>query len=55
MTVILTGWQSPLPKVPGMVKMKLFKGKVFAGGVNDRGEIEGHNALEEAYLKGKNL
>ena len=32
-----------------------FKGKVFAGGVNDRGEIEGHSALEEAYLKGKSL
>ena len=29
-----------------------FKGKVFAGGVNDRGDIEGHKALEEAYKLG---
>ena len=30
-----------------------FKGKVFAGGVNDQGDIEGHKALEEAYELGK--
>ena len=30
-----------------------FKGKVFAGNVNDRGAIEGHKALNEAYLLGK--
>ncbi len=30
-----------------------FKGKVFAGGVNEHGEIEGHPALEEAYRLGK--
>lgn len=29
-----------------------FKGKVFAGGVNDRGDIEDHKALEEAYKLG---
>ena len=44
----LQGWVDCFEKA-------VFKGKVFAGGVNDRGEIEGHNALEEAYLKGKNL
>ena len=32
-----------------------FKGKVFAGGVNDCGEIEGHKALTEAYEMGKRL
>lgn len=32
-----------------------FKGKVFAGGVNDRGDIENHNALEEAYELGKTI
>ena len=32
-----------------------FKGKVFAGSVNDRGDIEGHKALEEAYELGKNV
>jgi hypothetical protein len=30
-----------------------FKGKVFAGGVNERAEIEGHMALKEAYDMGK--
>jgi hypothetical protein len=29
-----------------------FKGKVFAGGVNEQGEIEGHKALNEAYSIG---
>ena len=29
-----------------------FKGKVFAGGVNEQGEIEGHKALDEAYSMG---
>lgn len=32
-----------------------FKGKVFAGGVNERGEIEGHKALTEAYCMGKSV
>lgn len=32
-----------------------FKGKVFAGGVTECGEIEGHKALKEAYDMGKNL
>ena len=30
-----------------------FKGKVFAGGVNELAEIEGHMALKEAYDMGK--
>lgn len=30
------------------------KGVVFAGGVNGVGDIEGHPALEEAYLLGRN-
>ena len=32
-----------------------FKGKVFAGGVNDCGEIKGHNAIKKAYNLGRNL
>ncbi len=32
-----------------------FKGKVFAGGVNERGEIKGHKALDEAYAMGKSI
>ena len=32
-----------------------FKGKVFAGGVNDRGDVEGHKALDEAYNMGKSV
>ena len=32
-----------------------FKGKIFAGGVNERGEIEGHKALDEAYTMGKSV
>lgn len=31
------------------------KGSVFGGGVNDPGEILGHNALEEAYALGKSI
>ena len=30
-----------------------FRGKVFAGGVNDPDEIKGHKALAEAYEMGK--
>ena len=30
-------------------------GGVFAGGVNDMGEIEGHEALDEAYVLGNNI
>ena len=32
-----------------------FRGKVFAGGVNERGEIKEHKALDEAYKLGKNI
>ena len=32
-----------------------FKGKVFAGGVNERGEIAGHKALDEAYAMGESI
>ena len=32
-----------------------FKGKVFAGNVNDQGDIEGHKALNEAYELGKSV
>ncbi len=32
-----------------------FKGKVFAGDVNERGEIEGHKALDEAYAMGESI
>ena len=32
-----------------------FKGKVFAGNVNDQGDIEGHKALNEAYELGKKV
>lgn len=32
-----------------------FAGSVFAGGVNDIGEIEGHEALSEAYELGKSI
>ena len=32
-----------------------FKGKIFVGGVNERGEIEGHKALDEAYTMGKSV
>ena len=32
-----------------------FKGKVFAGGVNEPGDIEGHKALDEAYEMGKSV
>lgn len=32
-----------------------FAGSVFAGGVNDAGEIEGHRALGEAYELGKSI
>ncbi|OON88416.1 NADPH-dependent FMN reductase [Oribacterium sp. C9] len=33
----------------------VFKGKVFAGGVNDPDEIEGHKALGEAYSMGNTI
>lgn len=32
-----------------------FAGSVFAGGVNDAGDIEGHDALEKAYEMGKGI
>ena len=42
----IKGWVSCFEKA------KLVK-TVFAGGVNDRGDIEGHSALDEAYKAGK--
>ncbi|SDA66095.1 hypothetical protein SAMN02910275_01933 [Butyrivibrio sp. INlla18] len=44
----VNGWIDCFEKVE-------FKGKVFAGGVNDRGEIAGHKALNEAYALGKSI
>ena len=32
-----------------------FKGRIFAGGVNERGEIDGHKSLDEAYAMGKSI
>lgn len=32
-----------------------FKATVFAGGVNEAGDIDGHKALEQAYETGKNV
>jgi len=32
-----------------------FRGKVFAGGVNDRGEISGHKSLDKAYNMGRSV
>lgn len=32
-----------------------FSGSIFAGGVNNIGDIIGHAALEQAYQKGKNI
>lgn len=32
-----------------------FSGVVFAGGVNEAGDIKGHKALKEAYQMGKSL
>ena len=32
-----------------------FKGKLFVGGVNEQGEIEGHKALDEAYSMGNKI
>lgn len=32
-----------------------FKAVIFAGGVNDEGDIKGHSALIEAYNAGKNV
>lgn len=44
----LQGW------VDCFEKSKL-KGVVFAGGVNDKGEIAGHKALREAFEKGRKV
>jgi len=44
----LTGW------IDCFDRAKL-AGSVFAGGVNEMGEIKGHKALAEAYELGKNL
>ena len=42
----LGGWIACFPKAR-------LAGQVFAGGVNDMGDIEGHHALAEAYEMGK--
>ena len=42
----LEGWIECYPK-------SHLAGQVFAGGVNDMGDIEGHHALAEAYEMGK--
>ncbi len=44
----LQGWIECFPRAR-------MAGTVFAGGVNDRGEIEGHPALQEAYEMGKRM
>ena len=44
----LTGWIDCFPK-------SQLKGTVFAGGVNDMGEIKGHPSLQKAYEMGKNI
>ena len=44
----LTGWIDCYPKCE-------LKGTVFAGGVNDPGDIEGNAKLQEAYEMGKNV
>ena len=44
----LTGW------VDCFERARL-AGTVFAGGVNEMGEIEGHKALDEAYEMGKSV
>ena len=41
----LTGWIDCFPRAQ-------LKGTVFAGGVNDAGEVAGHKALTEAYQMG---
>lgn len=47
-TAGLKGWVNCFKKAE-------FKGKVFAGGVNDCGDIEGHKALIAAYEMGKEV
>ena len=44
----LTGW------VDCFEKARL-AGTIFAGGVNDPGEVQGHPALEQAYQLGKRI
>ena len=44
----LTGWVECFEKAH-------LTGTVFAGGVNDMGEIEGHKVLQEAYNMGKQI
>ena len=44
----LTGWID-------CFEMARLAGTVFAGGVNEMGEIEGHKALGEAYEMGKSI
>ena len=44
----LGGWIACYPKAR-------LAGSVFAGGVNDMGEIDGHQALQEAYNMGRHI
>ena len=44
----LGGWIACYPKAR-------LAGSVFAGGVNDMGEIDGHQALQEAYNMGRHM
>ncbi len=44
----LQGWVDCFPRL-------CLKGVIFAGGVNDTGEIEGHPALEEARRAGQSI
>lgn len=36
-----------------LLTSRFLAGQVFAGGVNEMGDIEGHHALAEAYEMGK--
>ena len=44
----MQGWVDCFPRCT-------LAGTVFAGGVNDVGEIAGHPALEQAYQMGKEV
>lgn len=44
----LTGWVDCFEKAS-------LKGTVFAGGVNDPGDVAGHPSLNKAYLMGKEI
>lgn len=44
----IKGWIACFPK-------SRFAGSVFAGGVNDKGDITGHKSLDEAYKMGSRV